>query len=244
MIGQTSTGLKPKDALAAIRALAIQQLPLTLVTSYKGMLFEQTLMPRKVAEDGLHLPLPKAHLCATQNEVVYLHSRFLPATVRAFARWQSAGEPEVCLTYLRFLNSRWQPRLEQRVQPERPLPATVWIERMPFEAIVTDLAVRGVGLLFDPHLATPPTMLRAGLPVEVVFHFSADFRLTLSAEVVYMRRAVEDWIWRVGVRVYPTPEQQRWLESYVARRRVKIYEELEQRARLLMEPPATPDLYF
>ncbi|MCX8024407.1 MAG: PilZ domain-containing protein, partial [Thermanaerothrix sp.] len=210
-----------REPLMALRALAIQQLPLTLAVPYKGMLLEQTLQPRVVGADGITFPPPKLMLCAAIYQIVYLHSRFLPATVRGYVQWLTTERCELHLSNLRFLATSWRPRSEQRVQPEEHLMVTVWVNRMPFQALLADLSVHGVGLLFDSWVETPPANLERGLRFEVTLPLARQYAITVTAELVHVRR-YQEHLWQVGARLAPTLEQERWLEHHVSERRVKI----------------------
>lgn len=234
---------RQREPLTALRALAIQQLPLTLAVPYKGLILEQTLQPRAVSSEGVFFPPPKIMLCAAIYQTAYLHSRFLPATVRGYVQWLTTERCELHLSNLRFLTTPWRPRREQRVQPEEHLAVTVWVNRLPFQALLTDLSIHGVGLLFDSWVETPPANLERGLKFDVTLPLASQHAITVSAELVHVRR-YQEHLWQVGARLFPTLEQERWLDHYVAERRVEIYSELEQRARELREVAQGSGLFF
>ena len=240
---ETANPTRKREPLLALRALALQQLPLTLAVPYKGLVLEQTLQPRAVTEQGVSLPPPKPQVCAAIYQTAYLHSRFLPATVRGHVQWLMEADCALHLTHLRFLATPWRPRYEARVQPEGNFPVTVWVNRLPFQALMTDLSVHGIGLLFDSLVETPPANLAPGLKFDVTLQLARQHCITVAGEVAHARRQ-QDHLWQIGARLFPTLEQQRWLDLYVAERRATIFTELEQRARELREIGPSLGLYF
>ncbi len=234
---------RKREPMPVLRALAVQQIPLTLAVPYKGLVLEQTLQPRSFSAHGVYFPPPKPQVCAAIYQTAYLHSRFLPATVRGHVQWLMDEGCALHLTDLRFLAAPWRPRRESRVQPKGSFPVTVWVDRLPFQALMTDLSVHGVGLLFDSLVETPPAGLAAGLRMDVTLQLASQHRITVAGEVIHAR-CREEHLWQVGARLFPTLEQERWLDLYVAERRVAIFTELEQRARELREVGQSLGLYF
>ncbi len=48
----------------------------------------------------------------------------------------------------------------------------------------------------------------------------------------------------LGVRIFPSEEQTRWLENYIVRRKLEILNELDELINQGMEPQTAADLYF
>ncbi len=109
------------DALQAVKSLAFQRVPLNLVSTYKGVHFIERIQPIKIGVDSITFRAPRLQVCVTLRDPVYLYSRVLPETVRAKPQLLNTSPQELRLSDFSFNGNLWFDRMEQRVQPDRPI---------------------------------------------------------------------------------------------------------------------------
>ncbi|MEN4012963.1 MAG: PilZ domain-containing protein [Chloroflexota bacterium] len=232
----------PHDALQAVKSLAFQRLPLNLVGNFKGLHFIEKIEPLKIGVDTVVFRAPRLQVCATLRNPVYLYSRVLPETVRASPQMINCTAMELRLTDFTFNGNLWFDRLEQRVQPERPIPTLLTVHKSVYSATLKDISHHGAGLML--YVGDQPELeLLVNTPLDLRLELSPQTRLSLHGRVV-CRKRVGTAILYLGVRIYPTQDQARWLENYIARRKANILRELDQQAYQRMEPQQVKDLYF
>lgn len=232
----------PNDALQAVKSLAFQRLPLNLVSNYKGLHFVEKIEPLKVGVDTVVFRAPRLQICTTLRDPVYLHSRVLPETVRARPQIVNCTAMELRLTDFTFNGNLWFDRLEQRVQPERPIPTLLTIQRNVYSATLKDISMHGAGVML--YLGDHPDLeILVNTPLDLRFELTPQTRLSLHGRVVCRRRIGAAMLY-LGVRIYPSSEQSLWLENYISRRKMEILGELEQQVYQRMEPQPVKDLYF
>ncbi len=232
----------PTDALQAVKSLAFQQLPLNLVSNYKGLHFVEKIEPLKVGVDTIIFRAPRLQVCTTLRDPIYLHSRVLPETVRARPQMINCTTMELRLTDFTFNGNLWFDRLEQRVQPERPVATLLAMHRSVYSATLRDISLHGAGLML--YLGDYPDLdILVNTQVDLRFDLTPQTRLSLHGRVICRRRIGAAMLY-LGVHIYPSNEQSIWLENYIFRRKMDILGELDQQVHQRMEPQPVKDLYF
>ncbi len=230
------------DALMSIKSLAIQNIPINLSCTYKGLHLEQSIRPLSVGSDYVAFQTPKLQMCYTMHDWVYLHSRILPETVRAEAEMISSTTRQMKLKNFIFMGSPWRDRQEQRVQPAYPIPVDVSKRKQGFGAVISNLSIHGIAMMIYPERADLPE-INYGDDLDLDFQLNVSTGVSLRSKVIAIRRAGE-LITHLGVRLFPTYQQEHWLENFITTRKIEILNELEQNVRDKLEPPRAKDLYF
>lgn len=220
---------QPVNALMSIKLLAFQQTPLTLTTSYKGVLFDEKIKPLKVGADQIIFSAPRQHILITMRDPLYLHSNALPESVRSTLASLNPSACEMTLTNFRFSGSPWRDRYEQRVQPAKPLTAMLTIQKRIYQAKLIDLSLHGCGVTINGGAEPLPSPALKS-QIDINFQLDSQTRLSMPASVVYLHRG-GTFSLNLGLRLFPASGQETLLESYITKRKIEIMSELHQQAR-------------
>ncbi len=220
---------QPVNALMSIKMLAFQQTPLTLTTSYKGVLFDEKIKPLKVGADQITFSAPRQHILITMRDPLYLHSNALPESVRASLLSINTNACEMALTNFRFSGCPWRDRHEQRIQPAVPLAAMLTIDKRIYQAKLTDLSLHGGGVMINGGTEPLPSPAIKS-SIDINFQLDSQIRLSMPAAVVYVRKGGA-FLLNLGLRLFPTSSQETLLETYITKRKIEIMSELHQQAR-------------
>lgn len=220
---------QPVNALMSIKMLAFQQTPLTLTTSFKGVLFDEKIKPLKVSADQIIFSTPRQHILLTMRDPLYLHSNALPESVRASLVNLNTSACEMALTNFRFSGNPWRDRYEQRIQPVAPLTAMLTIDKRIYQAKLIDLSLHGAGVMINGGAEPlPAPALKSS--IDINFQLDRQTRLSMPGAVAYVRKG-GTFLLNLGLRLFPTSSQETLLESYITRRKIEIMSELHQQAR-------------
>lgn len=218
-----------RDALPSIKALALQRIPISLTSSYKGLLFDEKVIPLRFGSNHVAFRAPSREVCCTLHDPVILHSRVLPETVRATTEAIDIGMGEVRLTNFEFTGTAWRDRSEQRIQPAKPILSTVKIEKNTYHANIANLSLHGAGLLVFLMEESVPVRL-IGLPCDLHFLLDEQTPLSLQSRVITARMMGTSTL-SLGLRLFPTATQEIWLENMIAHRKVEIMSELKHQVK-------------
>jgi hypothetical protein len=224
---------QPVNALISIKTLAFQQIPLTLTTGYRGLLFDERIKPLKISADQIVFSAPRQHILITLGDPLYLHSHALPESVRASLLCLNTAAGEMTLTNFRFSGIPWRDRCEQRVQPVKPLNAMLTIDRRIYQASLVDLSLHGAGVTINGENEQAP-MPALKSSIDINFQLDSQTRLSMRSTVAYVRKGGACLV-NLGLRLFPTPNQEILLESFITRRKIEIMNELQQQARERMD---------
>ncbi len=230
------------DALQAVKSLAFQRVPLNLVSTYKGVHFIERIEPIKIGVDSITFRAPRLQVCMTLRDPVYLYSRVLPETVRAKPQLINSNPQELRLSDFSFNGNLWFDRMEQRVQPDRPVEVMLKLNNRIYSATLRDISLHGAGLLL--YIGDQPGFdVLVNTPVDLRFDLTPTTPMDVHGQVV-CRRRVGSTMMYLGVRIFPSEEQTRWLENYIVRRKLEILNELDDLINDQLEPQTAADLYF
>ena len=213
------------DALPAIKSLAFQNIPVAVTGSYKGVLFEEKVAPLRITPASVIFRAPKSQICATLQTPVVLHSQVLSESVRAHIQYLKDGE--LCLSNFTYTGLRWRNRIEQRVEPDAPVTATLTVEGKRYRANLLNLSLHGAGLMVFLGDSTA-SELAPRARVEVNFRLSEQSEFNVLGNVASVHFLGYS-LAQAGLSLQPTPIQESWLEKYITRRKIEILEELEHR---------------
>lgn len=230
------------DALQAVKSLAFQRVPLNLVSTYKGVHFIERIEPLKVGVDSITFRAPRLQVCLTLRDPVYLYSRVLPETVRARPQLINSSPHELRLSDFSFNGNLWFDRMEQRVQPDRSIEVTLRLHNRLYTATLRDFSLRGMGLML--FIGDQPDFdVVVNTPVDLHFDLTPSTPIAFHGQVVCRRRVGATMMY-LGLRIFPSEQQTRWLENYIVRRKLEILNELDDLINQQMEPQTAANLYF
>jgi hypothetical protein len=219
-----------------------QGIPVTIASSYKGVLFNQIIHPLATSEDNVLFETPDPTLWFTLQETIYLHSPELHHTVSARVRQADFRAQRMQLTDFTFTDSPWQDRCNERVQPAAPLSVTVRTHHASFSGRLYDLSLRGLGLVAWQGNSPLPG-LQVGMQADLRFQLSTSVDLKIQGQIAWLRKYGRNWL-HLGMRLLPTPRQQRLLEIYIRQRTREIQQELQRASLHAREPRPTHELFF
>jgi hypothetical protein len=70
--------------------------------------------------------------------------------------------------------------------------------------------------------------------IDINFQLDSQTRLSMRSTVAYVRKGGACLV-NLGLRLFPTPNQEILLESFITRRKIEIMNELQQQARERMD---------
>jgi hypothetical protein len=220
---------QPANAMHSIKTIAFQRIPISLACTYKGLLFDEKVTPLRVTPEQVVFSAPRQQMCGTLRDTAHLHSRALPESVLANVQSINYATNEMTLSNFRFTGKIWRDRYEQRVQPILPIPAMITINNHILEASLTDLSVHGAGLIVSLHdtLTNEPP---AKAQVDINFQLDSVTRLAMRGSVAYARRIGASLL-NLGLRLFPVPNQESTLNTYITNRKIEIMGDLSQENR-------------
>jgi len=216
-----------RDAMQAVKSLAFQRIPVAVTSTYKGLFFEEKVAPLKVGLDYIVFKAPKPQICLALRYQVWLHSQVLPESVRATLQTVHTANGEITLTNFVYTGDYWRDRQEQRIEPANPVRATVNLAKQSFPANLTNLSLHGAGLLVYLGENTDRGLVPRS-PIEVCFTLSEHIDFHIQGTIASCRQMGYSVI-QVGVRLQPTLNQVAWLENYIAKRKIEILQEMDQK---------------
>lgn len=213
------------DATQAVKSLAFQSIPIAVTSTYKGMLLEEKVAPLKINPDSVSFRSPKAQICATMRTPVILHSKLLPESVRAQIQYINPRSGEICLSNFSFTGCYWQDRGEQRVEPVEPVYATLTVYNQRYRSNLANLSLHGAGLMIFLG-DTTGSNLSLKSKVDLNFKLSEHNEFTVAGEIASIKFLGYS-LAQAGLILYPTPNQELWLEKYITTRKMEILDELD-----------------
>ena len=230
------------DALQAVKSLAFQHTPLGLASCFKGMHFIERVQPVQVGISHVVFRAPSPKVCLILGDTVYLYSRVLPETVRATPQLVGYSAHELRLTDFSYTGTLWHERIEQRVQPEKPVSVDLLMARRFYRASLKDISANGIGLLVNIPVEIQGDII-TNTPADFTFQLNALDQFTLHGKIVH-RQLIGRSLFDLGLHIFPTPTQKTWLENYISRRKQAILTELERQLAYSLEPQPVKDQYF
>ena len=231
----------PTDALQAMKTLAFQGVPLSLVGSFKGMHFYDQANPIQVGRDHVVLRTPGIKVCLTMHDKVYIYNRLLPETIRAVPQMLVNMPGTIRLSDFAYTGSLWYDRQGQRVQPGDALPAEVMLNGVRHEACIQDISLQGTRLWVDVEPEADQEVI-VNLPVTVILPVG-EVVFVIRGQIAN-RHFPRPHTLSLGVRLRPTVAQQTWLRDYIARRQRQILAELDTLVNEQLEPQGIQAQYF
>ncbi len=226
--------LQSRDAMQAIKSLALQSIPIAITSTYKGILLEEKLTPIKVNPDSIIFRAPKKQICASMRNPTIIHSQLLKQSVRAQLQYIDTHAQEICLTGFTYTGNYWNTRDEQRVEPGNPIYATLVLGAQRFRASLVNLSIHGAGLLVYLGDATGRD-LAPKASVELSFKLTEATEMHIAGDIVstkFLGYSLE----QIGVHLRPSRVQETWLENYITRRKMEILDELDRTASVKLNP--------
>lgn len=213
------------DASQAVKSLAFQSIPVAVTSTYKGVLLEEKVAPLKINPDSITFRAPKMQICATMRTPVILHSKLLPESVRAQIQYINPRSGEICLSNFSFTGCYWQDRGEQRVEPADPVYATLTVYTQRYRSNLTNLSLHGAGLMIFLGDNIGSNLI-AKSKVDLNFKLSEHNEFTVAGSIASIKFLGYS-LAQAGLILYPTANQEIWLEKYITTRKIAILDELD-----------------
>jgi hypothetical protein len=230
----------PEKMPAIIASLRDLPIPLTMVSTYKGMTFAQEIIILYVLPGKVVLQAPADRILMGLSQSINLYSRALSETLTA--QVQEVKEGRMVLSDLTATGRSWKERASERVQPRSPIYAEVHMNKTSIRATIEDLSITGMKLsaykLFEKGLK-----LHSDAIGRIRFFLPDDPQeFYLKAQVVYFKSMGK--MVKSGVRIFPSPPQTIRLQRYIASRKAEILQELDQKCAEIREPQKVCNLFF
>lgn len=240
MLPSTFIRSMPEKTPANVASLTNCNIPLTMVSTYKGMTLTQDIFLLNVLPGSLIMQAPQDRLLMGSTSSIYLYSQALPETYRAQVK--EVKEGKMVLSNLTATGRAWTERASERVQPRFPLYADVHMKKISIRASIEDLSITGMRLsaykLFEKGLSFHTDAigwLRFRLPDDLL-------EMNMKIKVVYSRSIGK--MVKSGVRIFPSPSQTDRLQRYIDARKEEILRELDQMCAEIREPQKVSNLFF
>ena len=202
--------------------------PVRLLNTYRGF---------PVAYDATILSIDKGMVACRVHEyqavsmalegVTHIQSERLPETVRASVMAVDVVKKRAVLTEFEGADSAIGKRESIRVQPNEPLDAEIYDGRRRIGGKIADISSTGVGVF------TFAAYIYGDLSFELNKEVYVDFRLPNAEAITRFQGVVTSVVdqkgtsmHRLGVKIFPNPEVQPLLESYIQTRKEETAREL------------------
>jgi hypothetical protein len=202
---------------------------LELTTSYKGTILRQQIKPVAFDQQRAVFMALDPCTCAGLEGCVHLHSTCLSKPVRARVKDLSPSSGMFSLSNFSYVEGGWVERLHERVQTKEPTYLTMRYKENKYRASLLDISLSGIGLLVgisgDPEIDFHPNC-----SVCIDLQTSPGYKWEKLGGAIHYQQKTSRLIVRLGIRLYPKPEQAHHLEKYIESRLGEIREELDQAA--------------
>lgn len=216
----------PKDASQAIKLLAYQGEPISLVGCYKGMHFYEDISPVRVGSDHVVFRSPSVKLSLMLHSRVFIHNRLLPETIWAVPQVISGSPGEINLKEFAYTGTFWSDRREQRVQPEIPLQAELLMSGIKHPVTIQDISTQGLNVWLDPGIERN-VEISINHPVRVSVFLKSEIPMNIQGRIVN-RHNLGHGMLALGIYLTPDSTQEAWLALYIAERKKEILMELDE----------------
>jgi hypothetical protein len=226
-----------------INSLASQNPWLKLTKPYRGIILSEDVKIITVNEQRAVFQVFDSKICAALKGCVHLHSPSLPRTVRARIKDNCISKGMFALSDFAYLDSDWQNRLHERVQPKQPTYGFLKYEDFHFRAPMQNISVNGVGVLVSK-TADNETELQPDSVIKLDFRVTPEYGwAALKGRIVYLIEVTKSLL-RLGIHLQPDVQQGLKLEKYIINRKKEIMEELDQAFLAGITPMGAECQYF
>jgi len=234
------------DIVIALERLTNQSPPITLTTTFDGLLLKQDIQVLSVSQDTAQFQAGDLKIIAASGGGnIHLHHGDFSWPVRARLHTCDLPTSTFTLSDLSWAHTGWQERSQERVQPKTPTYVTVRSPAWTLAGAVLDVDAAGLGVLVKS-CGPPGSGLRPGsrIQLDLAIQFplhppGRPFRGTL----VHSEPIRAAFI-RVGIRFQRNPQQVRFFKAYTSQRKKEILEEIDRAYFKSLGPRRVEDLYF
>ena len=203
------------------------QVGLELTTSYRGTILRQQIKPVAFDHQRAVFMALDPCTCAGLEGCVHLHSTCLSKPVKARVKDLSPSSGMFSLSNFSYVEREWKERLHERVQTKEPTYVTMRYKENKYRASLLDISLSGIGLLVgisgDPEIDFHPNC-----SVCIDLQTSPSYKWEKLGGAIHYQQKTSRLIVRLGIRLYPKPEQAHQLKRYIESRLREIREELDQ----------------
>ena len=226
----------------AMLRMASQNVPLVLTSTYKGLILNQEIRIIEISKTTAVLQAPDNRICVCLRGHAYLYSPCLPSVITAQIDDLNIEQGKITLSHIDYTGSTWKERLNERIQPMKPIYVEVQFRKMNFRAELDNLSMTGMKLiaykLFEKGIA-----IEADSAVRLNFSLPGEpRRFDIKGTIVHFRQVGK--LVKFGVRMFPNASQAARMRIYIAARTAEILDELDQECIDIHEQLNAPYLYF
>ena len=219
------------------------QASLELTTSYRGTILRQQIKPVAFDHQRAVFMALDPCTCAGLEGCVHLHSTCLSKPVTARVKDLSPSSGMFSLSNFSYVEREWKERLHERVQTKEPTYVTMRYKENKYRASLLDISLSGIGLLVgisgDPEVDFHPNC-----SVCIDLQTSPSYKWEKLGGAIHYQQKTSRLIVRLGIRLYPKPEQAHQLKRYIESRLREIREELDQVANNMKISSGVEYQYF
>ncbi|MFL7891147.1 MAG: PilZ domain-containing protein [Anaerolineales bacterium] len=219
------------------------QASLELTTSYRGTILRQQIKPVAFDHQRAVFMALDPCTCAGLEGCVHLHSTCLSKPVKARVKDLSPSSGMFSLSNFSYVEREWKERLHERVQTKEPTYVTMRYKENKYRASLLDISLSGIGLLVgisgDPEVDFHPNC-----SVCIDLQTSPSYKWEKLGGAIHYQQKTSRLIVRLGIRLYPKPEQAHQLKRYIESRLREIREELDQVANNMKISSGVEYQYF
>ena len=216
---------------------------ITMSVLYKGLVLSELIQPLHLGHDyGVFQASGQNYLTGIK-EIVYLHGTEDPQTIRARIDEVNPKRAWITLSHFTPLQTKWQDRQEDRVQPARPIQVRLYHSGKLVSGSLNNLSVQGLGVLLY-HMQEKGSKLDIGSRVRVEIPILYGFTpVKMDAHIQSIRFVGTNQV-ILGLQANPNRKQLLTLRQYIEYRKNEIYSELNTVKFARLEPRSTKDLFF
>ncbi len=219
------------EILKSFATIQERDRPLWLLNTYRGIPVSHPAKVLDVSQTQVSVSIHEHQAISMLIEgKTYLQSDYLPEVIRADSVRVDVSNKQALLSEFVGVGDAVGKRAFTRVQPEAPIDAEIYDGQRRIGGQIADMSVGGLGIF------TFAATIYGDLSFEKGKEVFVDFKLPAMEEVLRFQGVVtsilqgaETFQYRLGVQIFINPEAEPLLQEYIARRRVEILEELQEK---------------
>jgi hypothetical protein len=215
----------------------------TLTNSFRGMSFRQITRIREIQDNSAVLEVSDVRAFTNPGERLYLHNRVFTTPFKARLLDHDFAHGLLYLADIDYMDTEWQERRCERVQPKDPIYITLRYNHKMAQAFIEDISQDGIGLIIGERLQSE-LGLRPSCKIGLDLVLPPSYRFfTLKGTLLHLH-PMHGCTVRLGIRVHPEWVEAGLLEKYITHRRAEILKELDQALIDAFEPAGVEKQYF
>jgi len=216
------------DIMRRFGMIAEQKKPVRLINTYRGIPISYDAKVITISQGYVALNVHEYQaVCMTLEGKTYAQSDLLPEVLQARAVAVDVMTKQAILTEFEGVGHSVGKRMAVRVQPKEPADVEIYDGQRRIPGKLADISTIGLGVF------TFATYIYGDLSFEKNADVVVDVRMPLTDEILRFPGKVTSvahqkgtFLHRLGVRLFPTPENEKRLQEYVFQRQDEVLHEL------------------